>query len=99
MTEPEGFGTPFARVPSALFGSIAGLGMGVVIFGCVIFGRGSVPLAAGVGVGLGLLLGIGYRTPTGVRRLHEWGLVTRNDKRDASPSSPHCGCSVSASAR
>lgn len=60
MSEPEEFRAPLARVPSALFGAITGIGMGVVIFGCVIFARGSVPLATLVGIGLGLLFGIGF---------------------------------------
>ena len=60
MSEPEELRAPLARVPSALFGALAGLAMGLVIFGCVIFGRGSFPLATYVGLGFGLISGIGF---------------------------------------
>jgi len=60
VSEPEELRAPLARVPSALFGALAGLAMGLVIFGCVIFGRGSFPLATYVGLGFGLISGIGF---------------------------------------
>lgn len=58
--DPHHLNAPLARVHSGVFGAIAGLGMGIVIFGCVIFGRGSVALATTVGLVGGLSMGIGF---------------------------------------
>ena len=62
MSKPDRdhLNAPLARIHSGVFGAIAGLGMGIVIFGCVIFGRGSVALATPVGLVGGLLMGIGF---------------------------------------
>lgn len=90
MSEPEKSRAPLARVPSALFGAITGLGMGVVIFGCVIFGRGSLPLATGVGVGLGLLFGVGFAIfAAWTKRAYSRNEVTLNQRINRAVLSGH----------
>lgn len=81
MSAPEEFPAPLARVPSANFGAITGLGMGIVIFGCVLFGRGSLLLATFVGLGLGLLFGIGFAIfAAWTKRAHSRNEVSLNQR-------------------
>jgi hypothetical protein len=60
VTDDNDFRAPLAHVPSAIFGTAAGLVMGAVIFGLSLFVGTSFRQALVIGVVFGVLLGITF---------------------------------------